>query len=49
MTIEIYKEQRLESVDSEGYTECGTYTVIDFLDSEQIERCNGCWSPVVRD
>ena len=40
-------EERLESVDDEGYTECGSYTVIDYLDDEPVERCNGCWAPVV--
>jgi hypothetical protein len=44
------KEQRLETVDAEGYTECGTYTVMEYLEQGgKIERCNSCWAPVVRD
>jgi hypothetical protein len=42
-------DKRLESVDEEGYTECGTYTVVEYLEHGEIERCNGCWAPVVRD
>jgi hypothetical protein len=42
-------DERLESVDDEGYTVCGTYTVIDYLDDEAVERCNSCWAPVLRD
>lgn len=47
MPIDVMKEDRLETVDAEGYTECGTYTVIDYLDEEAVERCNSCWAPVI--
>lgn len=41
--------ENFESVDDEGYTRCGTYTVIDFLDEEgeAVERCNGCWAVII--
>jgi hypothetical protein len=34
-----------ESVDAEGYTACGTYTVYD---ENGTERCNGCWAEIWR-
>jgi hypothetical protein len=37
-----------ESVDDEGYTVCGTYTVLDYSSGEPIQRCNGCWAEVVK-
>lgn len=41
-------DMQLETVDAEDLTECGTYTVFDYLDDEYIERCVSCWRPVDR-